>query len=68
MRVGPQISESFERRDTAASIHEAACQEGMLSLAENAALKIYRGEMTADDANQALVDPTLAELSRLTRD
>ncbi|WP_145298958.1 GspE/PulE family protein [Crateriforma conspicua] len=68
MRVEDTITHCIEHREPASAIHQTAKEQGMLSLADNAALNIYRGEMTADDAIRIINDGTLAELSRRCRD
>ncbi len=67
MKIGDELTANIERRDSASEIHQAARAAGMLSFAETAALRVFRGELTPSDANKVVSAPALVELAKLAR-
>ena len=67
MKINKEISSSIANRVPAAKLEALAIEQGMLSLAETAALRVFRGETTAYEANRAVSDPHLASLVSLAR-
>jgi type II secretory ATPase GspE/PulE/Tfp pilus assembly ATPase PilB-like protein len=67
MVVDKTISESIANRVSSGALETLAVEQGMLTLAEAAALRVFRGDTTAYEANRAVSDPQLAALASLTR-
>lgn len=67
MVVDKTISESIANRAASGALENLAAEQGMLTLAEAAALRVFRGDTTAYEANRAVSDPQLAALAALTR-
>ncbi len=68
MTVGREISDAIADHFSAAKLTSLASELGMLTLAESAALRVFRGETTVYEANRAVTDSTLASLIGLVRD
>lgn len=67
MNVDATLSQAISQRMAAAKLETMAVNTGMLCLAEVAIARVLRGETTAGEANHAIEDPLLAELSRLAK-
>lgn len=67
MIVGRELSQAIADHVPAGELESIAAAKGMLTLAETAALRVYRGQTTAYEANRAVSDPTLASLVTLSR-
>jgi type II secretory ATPase GspE/PulE/Tfp pilus assembly ATPase PilB-like protein len=63
MPVSRAISESIANGDAAIHLETLAREEGMLTLAEAAAIRVLRGDTTAFEVNRIVSDPFLASLT-----
>ncbi|QDS96593.1 Type II secretion system protein E [Roseimaritima multifibrata] len=67
LKVDDDLGNVIEQQKPPSTILNAAHESGMVSLADAAVLRIYRGEMTADDGSSAMTSPLLGQLARLAR-
>jgi general secretion pathway protein E len=67
MMVDTNLSESIAKRVPSGKLEGLAAEQGMLTLAETAALRVFRGDTTPYEANRAVSDPQLAALTSLAR-
>lgn len=65
MTITRELSDSISDGESAAAIEDRATAGGMLTLAEVAALRVFRGETTPHEANRLVSDPLLASLVTL---
>lgn len=65
MTVEQTLASAICKRTPAGQLEQLAAEEGMLTLAEAAQLRVFRGETTAYEASRAVTDPQLAELASL---
>lgn len=68
MSVDQKLSEAIAAGVPAAQLHSIAFSNGMLTLAEAARVRVYRGETTAEEAMRIADDADLAPLVRLSRE
>jgi type II secretory ATPase GspE/PulE/Tfp pilus assembly ATPase PilB-like protein len=67
MTIDQQLSAAIADQAPASKLESIAVDQGMLTLAEAAALRAYRGQTIAYEANRVVSDPTLAALASLAR-
>ena len=68
MVVDSRISQAIADQAPALELERIATEQGMLKLAESAALRVVRGETTAYEASRAVTDANLAQLASVARD
>jgi type II secretory ATPase GspE/PulE/Tfp pilus assembly ATPase PilB-like protein len=68
MTMGRELSSAIAEHAPAEELESLAAELGMTTLAESAALRVFRGETTAYEANRAVSDPVLASLVTLSRE
>ena len=68
MLVGDELSDAIANRASSSVMEEIATREGMLTLCESAALRVYRGETTASEANRIMMSGELAGLAAAARE
>lgn len=61
------LTEAISNGAPATTVEDTAKQQGMLSLAETAAVRVYRGETTPYEAHRAAADPLLASLVAIAK-
>lgn len=63
MKVSPSLAERIANSAPSLEVQCLATEQGMLTLAETAAVRVLRGETTAHEANRVTADPFLASLA-----
>lgn len=67
MACNREISDAISNGAPASELEDVALREGMLSLAEAVAIRIYRGETTPYEGNRVVTDPSLASLAGIAK-